>query len=259
MPPVSGGATGSSPWLASAGEETSFCALTKDPIDIQILKERLVKGEDGAVVTFEGVVRNHSGDRTTRFLDYECYMPVALSKMQEIGRQILETYPIRGITMVHRLGRLEISDTSVAILVAAAHRKPAYEASLEAINRLKRLVTHLEKGTLRGRRSLGRRRVGGLGSAQRGNSPVSARASAVLALLVLAAEAPLAAQQASDDPTFKVEVSLVHVLVTVKDPSGAPIADLQKQDFTVLDAGVETSDRHFRTPHQSPAVGGADA
>ena len=151
MPPVSGGAAGSSPWLACAAEESSFYALTKQPIDIQVLKERLVKGEDGAVVTFEGVVRNHSGDRKTRFLDYECYVPVALSKMQEIGRQILETYPIRGITMVHRLGRLDISETSVAILVTAAHRKPAYEASLEAINRLKRLVPiwkkeHFEDG-----------------------------------------------------------------------------------------------------------------
>jgi Ca-activated chloride channel family protein len=68
---------------------------------------------------------------------------------------------------------------------------------------------------------------------------VSARACVVLALLALVAEAPLSAQQSSDDPTFKVEVSLVHVLVTVKDPSGAPIADLEKEDFTVLDGGVE--------------------
>ena len=140
MPPVSGGAAGSPPWLACAAEESSFYALTKEPIDIQVLKQRLVQGEDGAVVTFEGVVRNHSGERKTLFLDYECYVPAAMNKMREIGRQILESYPIRGITMVHRLGRIEISETSVAILVAAAHRKPAYEASLEAINRLKRLV-----------------------------------------------------------------------------------------------------------------------
>ncbi len=140
MPPVSGGATDSSPWLASAGGESGFYALTEGSIDVQVLKQRLVQGEDGAVITFEGVVRNHSGERKTLFLDYECYVPVAINKMREIGRRILETYPIRGITMVHRLGRLEISETSVAILVAAAHRKPAYEASLEAINRLKRLV-----------------------------------------------------------------------------------------------------------------------
>ena len=81
--------------------------------------------------------------------------------------------------------------------------------------------------------------MGNLGSAQRGNSPVSARSRVALALLALAAEAPLSAQQSSEDPTFKVEVSLVHVLVTVKDPSGAPIADLERDDFTVLDGGVE--------------------
>lgn len=151
MPPVSGGATDISPWLASTVEESGFYALTNDPVNIQILKEHLVSSEDGAVVVFEGVVRNHSGKRKTRFLDYECYVPVALDKMQKIGHQILETYPIQKIAMVHRLGKIEISETSVAILVTAAHRKPAYEASLAAINRLKRLVPiwkkeHFEDG-----------------------------------------------------------------------------------------------------------------
>jgi molybdopterin synthase catalytic subunit len=60
--------------------------------------------------------------------------------MEEIGAEILKSHAVRAIAMVHRLGRLEIGEASVAILVASAHRKPAYEASLEAINRLKRLV-----------------------------------------------------------------------------------------------------------------------
>jgi molybdopterin synthase catalytic subunit len=114
--------------------------LTRQPIDTRAVAARLLAGEDGAIITFEGVVRNHSGGRRTLYLDYECYVPLALKKMEEIGADILKRHEIRGIAIVHRLGRFAIGETSVAILVASAHRKPAYEASLEAINRLKRLV-----------------------------------------------------------------------------------------------------------------------
>ena len=155
MPPVSGGSgpntkaapngasaalENSSPWLASSEDERGFYALTNDPIDVEGLKRRVLTPADGAVIAFEGVVRNHSNGRRTRFLDYDCYVPLALRKMQEIGRDILDKHPIGRIAMVHRLGRLEISEASVAIVLSSAHRRPAYEASLEAINRLKRLV-----------------------------------------------------------------------------------------------------------------------
>ena len=101
---------------------------------------RLVRGDDGAVITFEGVVRNNTKGRRTLYLDYECYEPMAVKVMAEIGRQIAGAYPIDRIAMVHRLGRMEISEASVAIIVTAAHRKAAFEAALEGINRLKRLV-----------------------------------------------------------------------------------------------------------------------
>jgi molybdopterin synthase catalytic subunit len=140
MPPVSGGSDAASPWVAASEAANAFYALTRQPIDTRALAARLLQGEDGAVITFEGVVRNHSGGSRTLYLDYECYIPLALKKMREIGAEILGTHAVRGIAMVHRLGRLQIGETSVAIVVTAAHRKPAYEASLEAINRLKRLV-----------------------------------------------------------------------------------------------------------------------
>lgn len=151
MPPVSGGSE-SSPWLAQAEEpDGSFYALTGQPIDVRALARRLLQDSDGAVITFEGVVRNNSGGRRTRFLEYECYRPMALNKMREIGRSILENHLVERVGMVHRLGRLEIGETSVAIAVTSAHRRPAYEASFEAINRLKRLVPiwkkeHFEDG-----------------------------------------------------------------------------------------------------------------
>jgi molybdopterin synthase catalytic subunit len=156
MPPVSGGsaagpdggsksaaagAGGRSPWLACKDQlPVTFYALTRQTIDTRVAAAKLLAGEDGALITFEGVVRNHSRGRRSRYLDYECYVPLALKKMEEIGADILKNHEVRGIAMIHRLGRLEIGETSVAILVASAHRKPAYEASLEAINRLKRLV-----------------------------------------------------------------------------------------------------------------------
>ena len=103
------------------------------------------------MITFEGVVRNHSKGRKTKFLDYECYAPMALKTMLELGREIAAGHAIHRIAMVHRLGRLEISEASVAIIVVSAHRRAAYDASLEAINRLKRLVPiwkkeHFEDG-----------------------------------------------------------------------------------------------------------------
>jgi len=143
LPPVSGG-TGE-----QAGRYTHeirdadtgcFFALTRETIDTQGLARQLLRGEDGAVVDFEGVVRNNTKGRATKFLDYECYEPMAVKMMAEIGREILGAHAIGRIAMVHRLGRLQIGEASVAIVVTAPHRKPAFEAALEGINRLKRVV-----------------------------------------------------------------------------------------------------------------------
>jgi molybdopterin synthase catalytic subunit len=120
--------------------EGNFFALTRETIDTAALQRRVLRGADGAVVNFEGVVRNNTKGRATRFLDYECYEPLAIRTMAEIGREIVHSHAVGRIAMVHRLGRMEIGETSVAVLVSAPHRRPAFEAALEAINRLKRLV-----------------------------------------------------------------------------------------------------------------------
>ena len=117
-----------------------FFALTREPIDTAGVARALLRGEDGAIVNFEGVVRNNTKGRATKFLDYECYEPMAVKMMAEIGREIARSFPIGRIAMVHRLGRMQIGETSVAVIVTAPHRKPAFEAALEGINRLKRLV-----------------------------------------------------------------------------------------------------------------------
>ncbi|MCB1019057.1 MAG: molybdenum cofactor biosynthesis protein MoaE [Bryobacterales bacterium] len=143
MPPVSGG----SGWIAHTEEPTSFYAITEEPLDPRALVERLQTGADGAVITFEGVTRNNTKGRTTLHLDYECYAPMALAKMQQIGGELLEKHGIRAIGFVHRVGRLAIQEASVVIVVCSAHRQAAYDASLEAINRLKTLVPIWKKET----------------------------------------------------------------------------------------------------------------
>ena len=139
LPPVSGG-TGKYIQEIMDEPEGNFFALTRETIDTAALQRRVLRGEDGAVVNFEGVVRNNMKGRATRFLHYECYEPLAIRTMAEIGRDIVRSYAVGRIAMVHRLGRMEIGETSVAVIVSAPHRRPAFEAALEGINRLKRLV-----------------------------------------------------------------------------------------------------------------------
>lgn len=137
LPPVSGGSGYTREIADPAGH---FYALTRETIDGAALARRLLRGEDGAFVNFEGVARNNTKGRATRYLEYECYEAMAVKVMSEIGAEIARTFAIGRIAMVHRLGRIEIGETSVAVVVTAPHRKPAFEAALEGINRLKRMV-----------------------------------------------------------------------------------------------------------------------
>jgi MoaE-MoaD fusion protein len=136
LPPVSGGAA-INEIHDPAGH---FFALTREPIDPRHLEAQLLRGCDGAVVTFHGVVRNNTRGRVTMRLEYECYEAMAIRKMAEIGREIAAQHAISRIAMVHRLGTMEIGEASVVIVTVAPHRKPAFDAALEGINRLKRLV-----------------------------------------------------------------------------------------------------------------------
>ncbi|MBI1940189.1 MAG: molybdenum cofactor biosynthesis protein MoaE [Acidobacteria bacterium] len=128
MPPVSGGAP------------EDFFRLTRDPIPTHELAQRLKAPADGAVVIFEGIVRDNSAGRKTLYLEYEAYEPMALRKMEEIGGEARQKFAIDRVGMIHRLGRLEIGETSVAILVTSAHRRAAFEACQYAIDRLKQVV-----------------------------------------------------------------------------------------------------------------------
>ncbi len=137
LPPVSGGTRYTHRTVTPEGH---IFALTRQTIDSAALGREILQGIDGALCTFEGVVRNNSNGRATKFLDYECYEAMAIKLMEEIGRDIAQKHAISRLAMVHRLGRMEIGEASVVIIAAAPHRRPSFEATLEGINRLKKTV-----------------------------------------------------------------------------------------------------------------------
>jgi molybdopterin synthase catalytic subunit len=114
--------------------------IVREPIDTQGVLARIKQPEDGSAIVFEGVVRNNTRGRQTLYLDYEAYEPMALQQMEQLAAQALEQYKVRDVAIVHRLGRLEIGESSVLIVVASAHRGVAYDASRWLIDSLKRTV-----------------------------------------------------------------------------------------------------------------------
>ena len=114
--------------------------LIREPIDPLLLIHHVRGPEDGATVTFDGFVRNQSHNRPTLYLDYEAYESMALTKMREIAAELHQKYRIHRVAIVHRLGRLEIGETSVFIAVSAPHRAAAFDACRFAIDTLKRNV-----------------------------------------------------------------------------------------------------------------------
>jgi molybdopterin converting factor subunit 1 len=128
IPPVSG------------GSPESRCQIVREPIRTQEVSGSVRAGEDGAVIVFEGVVRNNTRGRRTLYLDYEAYEAMAVKELETLAAQALHEFKIRDIRIVHRVGRMEIGETSVLIVVASAHRAAAFEACRFAIDTLKKKV-----------------------------------------------------------------------------------------------------------------------
>ena len=120
--------------------EVNVFRLVREPIDIRKIVESIQKPEDGAVVVFEGVVRDNSNEKPVRFLEYDAYESMALSKIEEIGSRAKKEFEIRDIAIVHRLGHMEVGECSTAIVVASAHRGPAFDACRFVIDTIKKIV-----------------------------------------------------------------------------------------------------------------------
>jgi len=114
--------------------------IVRQPIDTAGVLAALKRGEDGAALVFEGVVRNQTRGRRTLYLDYEAYEEMASQQMESLASEALSQFQIRDVAIVHRLGRLEIGETSVLIAVVSAHRAAAFDACRWLIDTLKRTV-----------------------------------------------------------------------------------------------------------------------
>ena len=138
FPPVSGGEVDAE--ILTISRPGELYHITREVIDAQKISRQLLRGEDGAICIFEGVVRNNSKGKTTRYLVYEAYETMALKKLEEIGIFVRQAWDVDSIAMIHRLGHLDIGETSVAVIVTSAHRRAAFDACHYAIDKLKKVV-----------------------------------------------------------------------------------------------------------------------
>jgi molybdopterin converting factor subunit 1 len=139
LPPVSGGSE-SEPASPADNARSRHVAIVSGKIDTASLLKSIKQPEDGAAAVFEGIVRDNTRARRTLYLDYEAYEEMALKQMEALAERALVDFQIRDVAIVHRLGRLEIGETSVLIVVASAHRAPAFDACRWLIDTLKRSV-----------------------------------------------------------------------------------------------------------------------
>ena len=114
--------------------------LSDDPIDTERLTEELLRASDGALVVFEGVVRNHHEGRAVESIFYEAYRPMAEKEIDAIVRAVENDIPDAAIAVKHRLGHLVVGDVSIAIAAVAPHRAEAFDACRRTIDRIKETV-----------------------------------------------------------------------------------------------------------------------
>jgi molybdopterin converting factor subunit 1 len=132
LPPVSGG--------QQAGVSEDIIQIVRHAIQPREVVDGLRAPSDGALVVFDGFVRDNFKGQRTLYLEYEAYEAMAYAKMREIAAEMRAKFSIHRIAMVHRLGRLEIGETSVLIAVSSAHRAAAFDACCHGIDTLKRTV-----------------------------------------------------------------------------------------------------------------------
>ena len=114
--------------------------ITSEPLDPEAITALVKEPTNGAVVTFLGTTRDSTGDRRVLHLEYEAYAPMAEKKLAEIAREMRERYSVEDVAIAHRLGRLEVGETSLVVAVASPHRKEAFGACQYAVDRIKQTV-----------------------------------------------------------------------------------------------------------------------
>ena len=146
IPPVSGGA----PMHVGLPDDFQNVIITEEPLDSEMFTRYATTDEDGAVVTFLGVTRNNNEGRRVEYLEYEAYRPMADEQMQAIIAEMKERWEIGRVAVAHRTGRVDIGETSMVVTVGAPHRRPAFEAALYFVDRLKEVVPIWKKEVFEG-------------------------------------------------------------------------------------------------------------
>ncbi len=131
IPPVSGGAI---------GERRGVVALREEPLDPMAIAADIRSEADGALVLFQGIVREHSRGKQVRALVYEAYGSMANKQMEDLAEEARRRWPISDVAVVHRIGTLQVGEVSVVIAVAASHRGEAFDAAEWLIDELKQTV-----------------------------------------------------------------------------------------------------------------------
>lgn len=130
IPPVSGGS-----------DTAPLFLVTHEVMDPQALANAVQRAEAGAIDLFYGVVRNHNDGKQVSHLEYEAHESMALKKLEEVARETKARFPeISEVGAWHRIGHLEIGETSLLVAVSAAHRKECFDACHWVVDRIKEVV-----------------------------------------------------------------------------------------------------------------------
>jgi molybdopterin synthase catalytic subunit len=124
--------------------------ITTEPLDPGPLVEAVRRDESGAIALFYGVVRNENLGRNVLWLEYDAYPEMAIKKMREVADEVRAKFPVTGVGVLHRIGRLEIGETSLLVAVSSGHRKEAFEGCHYAVDRIKEIVPVWKKEVFEG-------------------------------------------------------------------------------------------------------------
>ena len=114
--------------------------ITHDVLDVGAVTEIVRHPGAGAIATFVGTTRDHTGDRRVLRLEYEAYRPMADEQLRRVADEMRDRWDLTGVAIHHRLGRLEIGEASLVVAVSSAHRQAAFEACHFSIDRIKQIV-----------------------------------------------------------------------------------------------------------------------
>lgn len=114
--------------------------VTDQELDPRELEAALAKPENGGVVTFLGVVRNHSLGKEVSYLEYEAYQPMAEKVMAKIAQEIADRWNVQEVGIWHRTGRVDIGEASLLVVTAYPHRREAFEAAMYCVDRIKEIL-----------------------------------------------------------------------------------------------------------------------